>query len=100
MLLTQAEASQLAQSVTTIVHPTTRNRKSLRRCAGLPNPPRASEAHQNNKEAAPVKTTHLIRTIARGRAPLLVLALLAALTFGLSVLPRAVAAVHPDPVSA
>src|SRR5262249_4680892 len=48
----------------------------------------------------PVKTTNLIRTFAHGRAFWLVVALLATLTLGLSILPRAVAAVHPDPVSA
>src|SRR5262245_26777908 len=47
-----------------------------------------------------MKTTNPIDAIARSRALWLILAVLVALTFGLSVLPRAVAAVHPDPVSA
>jgi hypothetical protein len=47
-----------------------------------------------------MKTTNLIDGIARGRALWLALTLLAAVTFGLSVLPRAAAAVNPDPVSA
>ncbi|MDQ2997598.1 MAG: thrombospondin type 3 repeat-containing protein, partial [Chloroflexota bacterium] len=47
-----------------------------------------------------MKTANLIDTIARGRALWLVVALLAALPLGLSVLPRAVAAVHPDPIIA
>jgi hypothetical protein len=46
-----------------------------------------------------MKTTKLIDSIVRGRMLWLILALLAALTLGLSVLPRA-AAVHPDPVAA
>jgi hypothetical protein len=47
-----------------------------------------------------MRTTKLIDILTHGRALWLVLALLAALTLGLSVLPRAVAAVLPDPIAA
>src|SRR5262245_29082656 len=53
-----------------------------------------------DKETLPMKTTKLIDSITRGRALWLVLALLAALSLGLNAWQQAVAAVHPDPVSA